>query len=141
MKLVISAGLMLPSGSMESQRSQMVVAPMVTGYSQLGQPCVPHHPAPLTQESALGDAKPHCRRSQDTRTGCAYTSGRSPSAEYWAFAICGWPARGVIGNGGGRRLKSHRLSTICEVDACQARHGPRATREGPCSQHRDQWSW
>ena len=29
---------MVPSGSMESQRSHTVVAPMVTGYSQDGQP-------------------------------------------------------------------------------------------------------
>jgi hypothetical protein len=32
----MSPGLMLPSGSMESQRSQIVVAPIVTGYSQDG---------------------------------------------------------------------------------------------------------
>ena len=37
MKLVISPGLMVPSGSIESQRSQIVVAPIVTVYSHDGQ--------------------------------------------------------------------------------------------------------
>ena len=37
-ELVICPGLMVPSGSIESQRSQIVVAPIVTGYSHDGQP-------------------------------------------------------------------------------------------------------
>ena len=101
---VISPGLIVPSGSIESQRSQIVVAPIVTGYSHDGfSVCVSRRravsrcPVRVSASWMIGvPTNPVPMRYPDWRVSSA---SRAPSACCWsagamsntiaiAYAVC-----------------------------------------------------